>query len=75
MIQSKRDVIPPGLAKRYQIRENALQGFMTYRRNTYPYSVGDGHLTGFVNVELRVLTYDITDRGGSQDVFQMLKNK
>jgi len=48
---------------------------MTYRTNTWPYRVGDGDLTGFVNVELRVLTYDITDHGGSQDMFQMLKNK
>ena len=48
---------------------------MTYRPNASPYSVGDGYLTGFVEIELRVLTYDIVDGGTGQDLFKMLKNR
>ena len=62
--------IPPGMAIRVRFKENNLRGFMN--RERYPYSVGDGHLTALVDVELRVLTYDYIDDSPGQRVLESI---
>lgn len=72
VLRSGQDVIPAGLAKRYAFQDQSLNGYMTFRRNTFPYFVGDGDLSGFLEIELRTLTYEITDRGVGTDILDAL---
>jgi len=72
VLHSGQDIIPAGLARRYTFQDRSLNGYMTFRRNTYPYSVGDGSLSGFVEIEMRTLNYEITDRDVGTDVLDAL---
>lgn len=72
VLRSTRDVIPAGLARRYDFNDRSLNGYMTFRQKTYPYSVGDGYLSGFVEIEMRTLTYEIVERDVGSDVLDAL---
>lgn len=58
--RADEDVLPPGLAKRYRLRDSALTGFMDQEKGIY--RVGDGYLTALVGVGLRVLDYEFVTR-------------
>lgn len=55
--RKERDVLPPGLAKRFMFQDRSLEHFMVYGQNTWPYTLGE-NVKDLVGVELRVLTYD-----------------
>ena len=57
VLRKERDILPPGLAKRFKFQDRSLEGFMVAGQNTYPYTLGQS-LRDLLSVELRVLTYD-----------------
>jgi len=71
-----KDVLPPGLA----IRRNhdvlnaieAMKGYMLVGQNTYPFTVGQGSLTGLCTVELRPLTFDYVNSSPEDDLLHSL---
>jgi hypothetical protein len=70
VLKKESSIIPPGMAKRIRFTEKSLHGFMN--RERYPYSLGDGHLTALVDVELRVLTYDFVNDSPSKNVLDSI---
>jgi len=70
--RTSQDVIPPGLAKRYNVHDESLRGFLF--RERYPYNLGDGYLTTLVDVELRLLTYDFVPDSNDAGVLDLLQH-
>lgn len=70
--RKEKDIIPPGLAKRFKFRDKSLEGFMVAGQNTYPYTLGQS-LRDLLSVELRVLTYDFIGDSTEPDIFDVLQ--
>src|SRR2546425_134574 len=69
--RTARDLLPPGLAKRYEFTDSALNGFML--RDEGLYTLGDGYLTAHVDIELRVLTYDFVGESPESTLLDSLQ--
>lgn len=73
VLRKERDVLPPGLAKRFKFQDRSLEGFMVSGQNTYPYTLGTT-LRELVTVELRVLTYDFIGDSPEANILDALQN-
>ncbi|MSU62639.1 MAG: serine protease [Pedosphaera sp.] len=69
--RSAKDLLPPGLAKRFSFKESSLKGFML--RERYPYKLGDGYLTALVEIELKLLTYDFVGDTPDSSILDVLQ--
>lgn len=69
--QTSKDVLPPGLAKRYKFEDRSLEGYMLRAQGLY--RLGDGYLRALVEVEMKVLTYDFVGDGPESNILDILQ--